>query len=317
MGMDKRRWLELLVPPFRLRQRIEVLENTRQQLQEQVGRQVQSLEEFRQKVERRNGIIDELHEQLSKQQSVIAELHKQLGKQQSVIEQLSKEPVIEKLTKRVEALQRERDQVYEQYNSLLSDTLQVGESRRGLHQLQGGNSAEEYVGAAIQGREWRLNMGCGKRKKVGYLNVDVDVAVKPDMVVLLGPALPFASGTFSLIEAYHVVEHVYPWVSSDIFKEFLRILKPGGKLAIECPNIEAACAWLCQNLDYGPDSQMGMWAIYGDPNPQNRLHMHKWGYTPVTLSACLKQAGFVGIKREVPETHVPARDLRMTAAKPV
>jgi SAM-dependent methyltransferase len=294
MGAYKRRWSELLVPSFRLRQQIEVLENTRRELQEQVGRQVQSLEEFRQKVERRNRIIDELHEQLSKQQSVI-----------------------EKLTKRVEALQLERDQVYEQYNSLLSDTLQVGESRRGLHQLQGGNSAEEYVGAAIQGREWRLNMGCGKRKKVGYLNVDVDVAVKPDMVVLLGPALPFASGTFSLIEAYHVVEHVYPWVSSDIFKEFLRILKPGGKLAIECPNIEAACAWLCQNLDYGPDSQMGMWAIYGDPNPQNRLHMHKWGYTPVTLSACLKQAGFVGIKREVPETHVPARDLRMTAAKPV
>lgn len=308
MGADKRRWLELLVPPFRLRQQIEVLENTRRELQEQVGRQVQSLEESRQKVERRNGIIDELHEQLRKQQSVIDELHKQLGKQP---------PVIEKLTKRVEALQLERDQVYEQYNSLLSDTLQVGESRQGLHQLQAGNSAEEYVGAAIQGREWRLNMGCGKKKKVGYLNVDVDVAVEPDMVVLLGPSLPFASGTFSLIEAYHVVEHVYPWVSSDIFKEFWRILKPGGKLAIECPNIEAACAWLSQNSDYGPASQMGMWAIYGDPNPQNRLHMHKWGYTPVTLSACLKQAGFVGIKREVPETHVPARDFRMAALKPI
>jgi SAM-dependent methyltransferase len=293
MGADKRRWLELLIPSFGLRQQLEVLENTRRELQEQVGRQVQSLEEFRQKVERRNRIMDELQEQLSKQQSVI-----------------------EKLTKRVEALQLERDQVYEQYNSLLSDTLQVGESNQGLHQLQAGNSAEQYVGAAIEGKEWRLNMGCGKKKKVGYLNVDVDVAVKPDVVVLLGRSLPFASGTFSLIEAYHVVEHVYPWVSSDIFKEFWRILKPGGKLAIECPNIEAACAWLGQNSDYGPDSQMGMWAIYGDPNPQNRLHMHKWGYTPVTLSACLKQAGFVGIKREVPETHVPARDFRMTAVKP-
>jgi SAM-dependent methyltransferase len=301
MAADKHPWLELLIPSFRatagkvrsLVQQVELLEDTNRQLEEQVQKQVKSLEGLRQQVERRNEIMEELHEQLSKQQSVI-----------------------EKLTKRVEALQLERDQVYEQYNTLLSHTLQVGESMRGFHQLQADNSAEEFVGAAIQGREWRLNMGCGKRKKVGYLNVDVDVAVKPDMVVLLGPALPFASGTFSLIEAYHVVEHVYPWVSSDIFKEFLRILKPGGKLAIECPNIEAACAWLCQNLDYGPDSQMGMWAIYGDPNPQNRLHMHKWGYTPVTLSACLKQAGFVGIKREVPETHVPARDLRMTAAKP-
>jgi predicted SAM-dependent methyltransferase len=293
MGADKRRWLELLIPSFRLRQQLEVLENTRRELQEQVGRHVQSLEEFRQKVERRNRIIDELQEQLSKQQLFI-----------------------EKLTKRVEALQLERDQVYEQYNSLLSDTLQVGESIRGLHQLQAGNSAEQYVGAAIEGKEWRLNMGCGKKKKVGYLNVDVDVAVKPDIVVLLGPSLPFASGTFSLIEAYHVVEHVYPWVSSDIFKEFWRILKPGGKVAIECPNIEAACGWLFQNSDYGPDSQMGMWAIYGDPNPENQLHMHKWGYTPVTLSACLKQAGFVGIKREVPETHVPARDFRMAAIRP-
>jgi predicted SAM-dependent methyltransferase len=294
MGADKRRWLELLIPSFGLRQQLEVLENTRRELQEQVGRQVQSLEEFRQKVERRNRIMDELQEQLSKQQSVI-----------------------EKLTKRVEALQLERDQVYEQYNSLLSDTLQVGESIQGLHQLQAGNSAEQYVGAAIGVKGWRLNMGCGKKKKVGYLNVDVDAAVKPDIVVLLGPSLPFASGTFSLIEAYHVVEHVYPWVSSGIFKEFWRILKPGGKVAIECPNIEAACGWLFQNSDYGPDSQMGMWAIYGDPNPENQLHMHKWGYTPVTLSACLKQAGFVGIKREVPETHVPARDFRMAAIKPV
>jgi SAM-dependent methyltransferase len=302
MAADKHPWLELLIPSFRatagkvrsLVQQVELLEDTNRQLEEQVQKQVKSLEGLRQQVERRNEIMEELHEQLSKQQSVI-----------------------EKLTKTVETLQLERDQVYEQYNTLLSHTLQVGESMRGFHQLQADNSAEEFVGAAIQGREWRLNMGCGKRKKVGYLNVDVDVAVKPDMVVLLDPSLPFASGTFSLIEAYHVVEHVYPWVSSDIFKEFLRILKPGGKLAIECPNIEAACAWLCQNLDYGPDSQMGMWAIYGDPNPQNRLHMHKWGYTPVTLSACLKQAGFVGIKREVPETHVPARDLRMTAAKPV
>jgi hypothetical protein len=61
---------------------------------------------------------------------------------------------------------------------------------------------------------------------------------------------------------------------------------------------------------------MGMWALYGDPNQKNPLHMHKWGYTPVTLHQLLKAAGFVIIQREVPETHVASRDFRMTAIKP-
>ena len=295
MGVDEHRWLKLMLPfcgrtamkVRSLAQQVELLENTRRELQEQVGRHVESLEGLRQQVERRNRIM-------SKHRSMI-----------------------EKLTKRVETLQLERDQVYEQYNGLLRHTLEVGEPADGSQELQVGNAGEEYVSTAIEGRERRLNIGCGKKKKVGFLNVDVDLAVKPDVVVSLGSTLPFASSSFSLVEAYHVVEHVYPWISLDIFKEFWRILKPGGKLAIECPNIEAACAWLVQKYQYGPDSQMGMWAIYGDPNAKNPLQMHKWGYTPVTLAGSIKEAGFVRIEREVPETHVPARDFRMTAFKPV
>jgi SAM-dependent methyltransferase len=302
MGVHEHRWLKLLLPFFgrtavkvrSLAQQVELLENTKRELQEEVRKQVESLEGLRQQVERRNRIMEELQGRLSKQQSVI-----------------------EKLTKRVETIQLEKDQVYEQYNDLLRHTLDGGESIGGSHELQGGNSGEEYVSTAIEGRGWRLNMGCGEKKKGGFLNVDVDLAVQPDVVVSLGSTLPFASGTFLLVEAYHVVEHVYPWISLDIWKEFRRILKPGGKLAIECPNIEAACAWLVQNSQYGPDSQMGMWAIYGDPNAKNPLQMHKWGYTPITLGGYLKQAGFVSIQREMPETHVPARDFRMTAIKPV
>jgi hypothetical protein len=94
MGVDEHRWLKLLIPFFgrtavkvrSLAHQVELLENTTRELQ-QVGRQVQSLEEFRQKVDRRNRVIDELQEQLSKQQSVI-----------------------EKLTKRVETLKLEKDE---------------------------------------------------------------------------------------------------------------------------------------------------------------------------------------------------------------
>lgn len=59
-----------------------------------------------------------------------------------------------------------------------------------------------------------------------------------------------------------------------------------------------------------------MWALYGDPNPENPFHMHKWGYTPLTLSDILRQAGFTNITREIPQTHVARRDMRMIAIKP-
>lgn len=235
-------------------------------------------------------------------QAQVEELQERANKQRAVVE---------KLTKRLETVQVEREEVYEQYNRLLK-----GRIPRGSQPYENDQPLEKPPSDVEEDRGWRLNMGCGKVKKAGYLNVDIDISVRPDLVVSLDPALPFASDSFASVEAYHVIEHVYPWLGVNILKEFLRILKPKGKLAIECPNVESACGWLVQNADYGSASQMGMWAIYGDPNPENPLHMHKWGYTPITLAEILKQAGFVSIRREVPETHVPARDFRITAIKP-
>jgi predicted SAM-dependent methyltransferase len=303
-------WWERLILSFshpeKLRQRVELLENTNQELsgeielrstelQEQIARQAENKKEFRQQIERRNQIIGDLQNRVSKQQDIV-----------------------EKLTKRLETIQLEKDEVYEQYNRLFNH-ISASERPTKSHErqmLQTGDSRDEYLNNSIEGRPWFLNMGCGKVKKSGYLNVDIDIAVNPDLVVSLDPSLPFASATFTLIELYHVMEHVYPWVGLDILKEFWRILKPGGTLAIECPNIESACSWLVQNSDYGSDSQMGMWAIYGDPNSKSPLQMHKWGYTPITLAEILKQSGFVSIQRKAPETHVPARDFRITGIKP-
>jgi SAM-dependent methyltransferase len=149
------------------------------------------------------------------------------------------------------------------------------------------------------------------------VNADVDGSLNPDIICALEEPLPFGSNVFELIEAYHVVEHVYPWIVLHVLKELFRVLMPGGKLTIECPNIESACSWLGTNPDYGWNSQMGMWALYGDPNPQNPLQMHKWGYTPVSLGRLLSDSGFVKIQRQPPETHVPGRDFRLEAVKPV
>ena len=217
-----------------------------------------------------------------------------------------------KLNAKIEAIQLEREELYRQHNQLLerlyAPSSEGGGSDKGLE-------SDGYCTTMEPADGPRLNVGCGRVKKPGYLNVDVDPTVSPDVLLTLDSPLPFVGASFDLVEAYHVIEHVYPWQALDLLKEFCRILKPGGKIVLECPNIEAACGWLVQNAKYGWDSQMGMWALYGDPNPRNHLFMHRWGYTAASLWEILQKAGFTSIRRQSPQTHVPRRDLRMVAVK--
>jgi hypothetical protein len=292
-----RHWLKRLISDFgqtarevrSLRSETTNLRSQKELLQSQIAKQRKINEDRQQAVKRRDDIIEELKGRL-----------------------VRKDEVIEKLQKNLDAIQLEKKELYTQYSRLLSDFFapqDVTLTAPGIGSAKKDKSEPKNEGS-------RLNMGCGRVKKVGYLNMDVDPSVKPDVVFSLDQPLPFESNVFELIEAYHVIEHVYPWATLDTLKELRRILRPEGKLAIECPNIEFACSSLVRSAEYGWNSQMGMWALYGDPNPRNPLQMHKWGYTPLTLWQILQAAGFVGIQREAPEAHVPARDFRIVARKP-
>jgi len=81
----------------------------------------------------------------------------------------------------------------------------------------------------------KLNLGCGENKKAGYVNVDWQEAVHPDVLHDLNQfPYPFSDGTSDLIEAFHVVEHLdRPFA---VVKELHRILKPGGVLQIRVPH---------------------------------------------------------------------------------
>lgn len=81
----------------------------------------------------------------------------------------------------------------------------------------------------------RLNLGCGSFKKEGYINVDCYDYLNPDVTHDLNKfPYPFDEGTFDLIEADHVLEHL-----NDPFgamRELRRILKVGGRLIIKVPH---------------------------------------------------------------------------------
>lgn len=81
----------------------------------------------------------------------------------------------------------------------------------------------------------KLNLGCGERKKEGYVNVDWRASVSPDVQQDLNALpYPFEADTFDLIEADHVLEHLErPF---GIMRELHRILKPGAKLVIRVPH---------------------------------------------------------------------------------
>ncbi len=81
----------------------------------------------------------------------------------------------------------------------------------------------------------KLNIGCGIYKKNGYTNLDFRPEVKPDVLHDLNKyPYPFSDKSYDIIEAHHVLEHLYePFMA---MHEFHRILKNNGILKITVPH---------------------------------------------------------------------------------
>lgn len=81
----------------------------------------------------------------------------------------------------------------------------------------------------------KLNLGCGRFPKQGYVNVDVDERGGQDVTHDLNAfPYPFDGGDFDLVESSHNLEHL-----ADPFRvmaEIHRLLAPGGKAVIRVPH---------------------------------------------------------------------------------
>lgn len=79
----------------------------------------------------------------------------------------------------------------------------------------------------------KVNLGCGKTPKVGYINIDYDINVPCDIYADLEKPIPLSDNSASLIEARQVCEHLDNFVS--FMFECHRILAVGGTLEISVP----------------------------------------------------------------------------------
>ena len=151
----------------------------------------------------------------------------------------------------------------------------------------------------------RLNLGCGDKFLPGYVNVDtVDERAgrAPDVQCDIRSLAVFQDNTADEILAVHVVEHFWRWEVVDLLKEWVRVLKPGGKMVLECPNLLSACQELLKDPDRNAAAssagQRTMWVFYGDPAWKDPLMTHRWGYTPRSLAEVMFQAGLTKLRQE-------------------
>jgi hypothetical protein len=100
----------------------------------------------------------------------------------------------------------------------------------------------------------------------------------------------------------------------------VRVLKPNGKLILECPNLLTACQELVNDpinaSKPGKSGQRSMWVFYGDPGWRDPLMIHRWGYTPRSLAAIMHEAGLTNLRQEPAQFKLKEpRDMRITGIK--
>lgn len=80
----------------------------------------------------------------------------------------------------------------------------------------------------------KLNLGSGSIHFDGFLNVDFDPQLAPDVIAAVDK-LPFEDESAEEIIASHILEHLPFW--SNAIPEWRRVLAPGGTLWVMVPDV--------------------------------------------------------------------------------
>lgn len=160
----------------------------------------------------------------------------------------------------------------------------------------------------------RIHVGCGSNVLDGYTNIDLFPSGVPDVQQSDLFALALTDDSVDEILAEHVVEHMSFKEEEAFFFEAFRVLKPGGLLEIEVPDME----WLCERFLSGTEgfpsfyrigvdghyfgngsSASSRWGIitthfFGNQNGEGQFH--KTGFSRDKVEAISEILGFDSVE---------------------
>jgi predicted SAM-dependent methyltransferase len=96
---------------------------------------------------------------------------------------------------------------------------------------------------------------------------------------------PWLDGSADEIEAFHLIEHLDGPRGKSFVCQCFHVLRPGGRLVLECPDLEAVCAL------YATDPARATLSLFGHQN-RGRSMRHRYGYSRSSLAALLTEVGF-------------------------
>jgi SAM-dependent methyltransferase len=119
--------------------------------------------------------------------------------------------------------------------------VQTRTGRTNLHVWRGGRSYERQKGH-IYREEWNNLVFSGRRQPTAEADL---------LYFDVRAPLPYVSGTFDAINAFHIIEHLTPEQAEAFLRETRRVLRPSGILRLSTPDLEHICRGYIDRLaDY-------------------------------------------------------------------
>jgi predicted SAM-dependent methyltransferase len=143
------------------------------------------------------------------------------------------------------------------------------------------------------GEDLRLHLGCGGKHFDGYVNVDLWITDATDVISDI-TSLPWPDNAANIIESYHVIEHIPHKKVKDTLTAWHRVLKPGGKLVLECPHFDEAIR------EYLSGDETRLLNIFGRQRFPGDTHLY--GFNPKRLTRLLEEIGFKEIQETSPQS---------------
>ncbi len=141
----------------------------------------------------------------------------------------------------------------------------------------------------------RLHIG-GEEAKKGWQILNAQDATYVDFVGDCGDLRQFAENSIDEIYASHILEHLgYQEELPKALKEWYRVIKPGGKVMISVPDLDALCRYFLIPGLSQKDRFHIMRIMFG--GQMDLYDFHRVGFTEDFLREFLIGAGFRNPKR--------------------